>query len=64
MKNEIEINGELWVKKSDAVSAPILSDRVIVRCRNAGVHVGKGEKRLAWLEIDKEDCLLICTTPF
>ena len=37
----IKINGVDYVPASEAVSKPVpLSGRVIVRCRDAGVHVG------------------------
>jgi len=39
MKNEIEINGEVYVKKSE-MAETVEGHYVIVRCKNAGVHAG------------------------
>lgn len=36
----LQINGVDYVRKDSINVLPELSDRVIVRCRNAGVHVG------------------------
>jgi hypothetical protein len=39
--NEVELNGIKYVRKDSIVNKKIeLSDRVIVRTRNAGVHIG------------------------
>ena len=41
MENEMDINGEIYVKKSEVKNQVIdLSDRVLVRARLAGVHIG------------------------
>lgn len=38
--NEIEINGETYIKKSAVVTQKETSDEVIVRTYSAGVHIG------------------------
>jgi len=40
----ITINDVEYVRKDQVKAAPVLSDRCIVRCRNAGVHVGTVEQ--------------------
>ena len=46
MINKISINGEIYVKESEIKNTQVdLSDRVLVRTRNAGVHIGTIESR-------------------
>jgi len=39
--NEITINGETYLKKSSLSAETVLTNRCVIRCRNAGVHVGE-----------------------